>query len=150
MTGTSLDGLDAALAEVRGTGLDAAARLLGLVRRPLGSLAARFASGAIDLVAAHGQTICHAHRRGLTLQLLDPWPIARRLRVPVVHDLRRADLAAGGEGAPITPLADWVLFRSTGEDRTVVNLGGIANLTLLPAGASARSRRTACRSRFPR
>jgi 1,6-anhydro-N-acetylmuramate kinase len=69
----------------------------------------------------------------VSCQLLDPWPIVRQLDVPVLHDLRQADLIAGGQGAPITPLADWVMFRQPGTHRFVVNLGGICNYTELPA-----------------
>ncbi|MEM1208216.1 MAG: anhydro-N-acetylmuramic acid kinase [Planctomycetota bacterium] len=87
----------------------------------------------IAFVVAHGQTITHhptsvaGSDRGFTWQLLDPFPIAHRLGVRVCTDLRGADLVAGGEGAPITPAADPVLFPV---DRAiVVNLGGIANAT---------------------
>ncbi len=91
-------------------------------------------SQALDLVVAHGQTIWHAPDQGLSWQLFDPEPVARRLNVPVCHDLRQADLIAGGQGAPLTPLSDWVMFRHPDHDRLIVNLGGISNLTHLPAG----------------
>ncbi|MFW6059343.1 MAG: anhydro-N-acetylmuramic acid kinase [Phycisphaeraceae bacterium] len=90
----------------------------------------------LHLVAAHGQTICHLPMEHLSWQLFDPWPIVRRLNVPVVHDLRQADLIAGGEGAPITPIVDWLAFRHPSRSRTVVNLGGICNITHLPASAT--------------
>ena len=80
----------------------------------------------LDLAVAHGQTICHAPP-GQSWQLLDPWPIVRRLQVPVVYDLRQADLVAGGQGAPITPLADSLVYK--GRTDLVVNLGGICNIT---------------------
>ena len=83
----------------------------------------------IDLIAVHGQTIFHAPP--VSWQLLAPAPIAEAFRVPVVFDLRAADLAAGGQGAPITPLADFVLFRDDAETRAIVNLGGFANYTIL-------------------
>ncbi len=86
----------------------------------------------LDAVAAHGQTVWHAPDQGLSGQLFDPWPVVRRWSVPVVYDLRGADLAAGGQGAPITPLADWVMFADASEHRTIVNLGGICNITHLP------------------
>jgi len=86
-----------------------------------------------DFACVHGQTVFHAPPA--SWQLIDPAPVARRLACPVVFDLRSADLAAGGQGAPITPLADWVLFREAGTTRAVVNLGGFCNITLLPAGA---------------
>jgi len=85
----------------------------------------------LDLVAAHGQTVYH--RPPASWQLLNAAPIAEALRCRVVHDLRQADLAAGGQGAPITPLADWVLFRHPTRRRAIVNLGGFCNATLLPA-----------------
>ncbi len=85
---------------------------------------------APDLVAVHGQTVFH--RPPVTFQLADPHVLAATLRCPVVSDLRRADVAAGGEGAPITPLADHVLFAHPTRRRVVVNLGGFANLTWLP------------------
>ena len=85
-----------------------------------------------DLVCVHGQTVFH--KPPLSWQLINPAPIAAALRAPVVYDLRQADLAAGGQGAPITPLADWVLFRDARQSRAVVNLGGFCNITLLPAG----------------
>jgi 1,6-anhydro-N-acetylmuramate kinase len=84
----------------------------------------------IDLIAVHGQTVFHAPP--VSWQLLTPAPIAEALNVPVVFDFRAADLAAGGQGAPITPLADYVLFRHEDETRAIVNLGGYANYTLLP------------------
>jgi 1,6-anhydro-N-acetylmuramate kinase len=83
----------------------------------------------VDLVAAHGQTVFH--QPPVSWQLLNAHPIARALRCDVVHDLRGTDLAAGGQGAPLTPLADWILYRAP-HARAVVNLGGFANLTLLP------------------
>jgi 1,6-anhydro-N-acetylmuramate kinase len=181
MTGTSLDGLDVALVEVRGRGLEMHATLRGMVSCSLGDLgpvlrrlasgepvaaiefvrAARrlgelHAQGVVDLcaehlnghdlnlVVAHGQTILHAppcdaasrSNQGVSWQLFDPWPIVHRLRVPVCYDLRQADLIAGGQGAPISPLADWVLYRDATRTRVIVNLGGICNLTILPAGGS--------------
>lgn len=88
-----------------------------------------------DLICVHGQTVFH--RPPYSMQLVNASPIAARLQCPVVTDLRQADLAAGGEGAPITPLADWVLFRSQEKKRAIVNLGGFCNVTLLPAGDDA-------------
>lgn len=82
-----------------------------------------------DLIAVHGQTIIH--RPPLSWQLLNPAPIVRRFRCPVVSDLRQSDLAAGGRGAPITPLADRVLFAQDGVARLIVNLGGFCNVTVL-------------------
>ena len=90
---------------------------------------ARQAEVRIDLVACHGQTVFH--RPPHSLQLLDPAPISRALDCPIVFNLRRSDLLAGGEGAPLTPIADWILFRNHSA-MAIVNLGGFANITLLP------------------
>jgi len=84
----------------------------------------------IDLVAVHGQTVFH--KPPVSWQLVNPAVIAHNLKVPVVYDLRAADLACGGEGAPITPITDYMLFRSPIENRTVINLGGFINITHLP------------------
>lgn len=92
-------------------------------------LARLAADRPIDLIALHGQTIHHAPP--VSWQLVNPWPVVERFRVPVVFDLRGADLASGGQGAPITPIADWVLFRAA-QPRAIVNLGGFCNITLLP------------------
>ena len=91
-----------------------------------------------DLICVHGQTVFHAPP--LSWQLMNPAPIAEALRSPVVHDLRAADLAAGGQGAPITPIADYILFRSSEEPRLIVNLGGFCNVTVLPRASADRER----------
>lgn len=82
-------------------------------------------------VALHGQTVSHLPQRGATLQLGDAARVAVRTGLTVVSDFRSADIAAGGQGAPLVPFADHVLF---GESAPIalLNLGGIANLTLLP------------------
>lgn len=84
----------------------------------------------IAVAAIHGQTVFHAPP--VSWQLLNPWPIAQRLGCAVASDLRGADLAAGGQGAPITPLADWIAFRHS-KATAIVNLGGFCNITWLPA-----------------
>lgn len=84
----------------------------------------------IDLVAVHGQTLFH--KPPVSWQLINPSIIAHDLNVPVIYDLRAADLACGGEGAPITPIADYILFHSPIEKRTVINFGGFINVTHLP------------------
>lgn len=94
----------------------------------------RSAGVEVDLVCAHGQTVFH--RPPLSWQMLNGALVASRAGVPVVFDLRAADLAAGGQGAPITPIADLVLFSDPRENRAVVNLGGFCNFTLLPAGGN--------------
>ncbi len=92
-----------------------------------------------DLICAHGQTVFHAPPH--SWQLLQPAPIARVFGCPVVSDLRAADLAAGGQGAPITPLADLVLFGDIGRKQAIVNLGGFCNITLLPAIGADQDRK---------
>ncbi len=87
----------------------------------------------IDFACIHGQTIYHTPP--VSWQLLTPAVISQAIAAPVVSDLRAADLAAGGEGAPITPLADQVLFGRAGKRQTVINLGGFCNLTRLPPGS---------------
>lgn len=82
----------------------------------------------LDLIAVHGQTVFH--RPPVSWQLLNPSTIAARFGCPVLADVRQADLAAGGSGAPVTPLADWVLFRDPATRRAVVNLGGFCNVTV--------------------
>ncbi len=89
---------------------------------------------AVDLIAVHGQTIIH--QPPISWQLIDPMPIAREFGCPVIYDLRQADLAAGGQGAPITPIADWILFRHNERSRVIVNLGGFCNVTVIPCVAS--------------
>ncbi len=88
----------------------------------------------IDLITVHGQTI--VHQPPVSWQLIDPAPIAKRFGCPVICELRQADLAAGGQGAPITPLADWILYRHAEHRRVIVNLGGFCNITVLPTAAS--------------
>ncbi len=90
----------------------------------------------VTAVGSHGQTIVHHAEADppFTLQIGDPHRIAARTGITTVADFRRADLAAGGQGAPLAPLLHAALFRSETERRAVVNLGGIANVTLLTPG----------------
>ena len=88
----------------------------------------------LAFVVAHGQTVAHLPDEHLSWQLFDPQPLVRHLHVPVCYDLRQSDLIAGGQGAPITPLADWLVYGQTVPDTLIVNLGGICNMTLLPRG----------------
>jgi anhydro-N-acetylmuramic acid kinase len=93
----------------------------------------RLTAGDLAAVAAHGQTLYHAPPN--TIQWFDPSLVAAEVGCPVVSDFRRADLAAGGQGAPLVPFADYILFRHPTKNRVLLNLGGIANLTYIPAGA---------------
>ena len=168
MSGTSLDGIDAALVrlepQARGYAIDLLrfetfpfdrelARSLfdalppnaGSVERAadlhvtLGrafAAAARTVAGSVhvDFVASHGQTVWHDGPRHVTLQLGDAFAIREAMRATVCYDFRSADCAAGGHGAPLVPYVDALLFADEREDRVALNLGGIANVTLLPAG----------------
>ena len=84
-----------------------------------------------DVIALHGQTVSHLPDEHATLQIGDAARVAHRTGVPVVNDLRSADIAAGGQGAPLVPFADHVLFARYAPI-AVLNIGGIANLTLIP------------------
>ena len=88
----------------------------------------------VTLAGIHGQTLLHQTRDApaLTLQLLDPNLISAQCGLAVVSDFRRRDLAEGGEGAPLAPLIHQHLFHCDTEHRAIVNIGGIANVTLLP------------------
>ncbi len=90
-----------------------------------------------NLIVVHGQTVFHAPP--LSWQMFNPAVLAHETGIDVVCDLRAADLAAGGQGAPITPLADWVWLRSPTERRVILNLGGFANATLLPRDTGPES-----------
>jgi len=175
MSGTSADGVDAALVRISGSGETLRARLDCFHTTPfepwvreailrlcqpdapvtevcrmsfeLGQLFAEAALGVmergglrseeVDLIASHGQTVCHLPERtggGSTLQIGEPAMIAEATGVTVVADFRPRDMAAGGQGAPLVPYADWVLLRHPERARAIQNIGGIANVTYLPAG----------------
>jgi len=170
MSGTSLDGVDAALVDVvpRGPGYglevvrfvmrafepELRARLraalppnvpapaqVAALDRELGECFAQAAvaaaSGApVDYVASHGLTLYHDGAAGVTAQIGDPYLIRDRVGASVVFDFRRADCAAGGNGAPLVPYVDALLFASPERDVVAVNLGGIANVTVLARGAA--------------
>lgn len=99
-------------------------------------------TNSVDAIASHGQTVAHHPEVGGSLQIGCPARIAERTGLPVVADFRRRDLAMGGEGAPLAPFFHHAVFSSQPnrpgsgpeEDRGVLNLGGIANLTWLPRG----------------
>jgi anhydro-N-acetylmuramic acid kinase len=89
----------------------------------------------LDLIGSHGQTVYHEHAL-VSLQLGEPAHLAWRFECPVVHDFRANDIAAGGGGAPLVPYIDWRLLGGRGQALLAVNIGGIANLTALPAAAA--------------
>ena len=129
--------LDAALGECYAA---AVLELLGESRR---------SPESVDAIGSHGQTVRHLPRQAargvhagngpgdaLTLQIGSPAILAERTGITVVSNFRVRDTAAGGEGAPLVPIADWWLFRSPDESRVLLNLGGMANVTHLPRGGS--------------
>jgi anhydro-N-acetylmuramic acid kinase len=99
-----------------------------------------------DLVGCHGQTLYHQGEpaRFLGRKIAATWQtgeaaiVAARMGVAVVSDFRPADMAAGGKGAPLVPFLDYLLFRDSRIGRIVQNIGGIANLTAIPAGSAPR------------
>jgi anhydro-N-acetylmuramic acid kinase len=101
----------------------------------------------LQLIGCHGQTVFHqgspvpflGHPVACTLQLGEPSAMAERFGVPVVSDFRPRDIAAGGTGAPLVPYLDYLVFRDQQISRIALNIGGIANLTAIPAGASAKA-----------
>jgi anhydro-N-acetylmuramic acid kinase len=165
MSGTSLDGVSAALvrieprarvslmafatdpysAEERSRVLEAIAlggvaklaalnvwlgeRFAGAVESVL--RAGGVAAGDIAFIASHGQTVWHEPGRA-TLQLGDPAVLAERFGVTVVSDFRSRDVAAGGQGAPLVPIADALLFGHARHARALLNIGGMANVTWVP------------------
>ena len=182
MSGTSLDGIDAVVARLSGSGRGMTAELLVFLHLPyeaalraalldnsapetssvraIAQLNVRLAHAyagavraacaeaglpvdALDLVGSHGQTLHHvpdaADCAGLavtsTFQVGDPSVLANLLGVPVVGDFRLADMALGGQGAPLVPYFDYACLGSDRETRGLLNLGGIANITVVPRGA---------------
>jgi len=164
MTGTSMDSVDAVAVSIQGQGKTMTASFGAIASQGLGDLPKilrHLASGngstnemnhaaaeigsitasaiskldveTIDLIALHGQTIFH--KPPTSIQLIDPTPVVDTFQCTVLTDPRKADLDHGGQGAPITPLADWVMFRSKEESTAIVNLGGFCNVTVLPAGS---------------
>ena len=92
----------------------------------------------IAAIGCHGQTVAHLPQaaQATTLQLGDANVIAERTGITTVNDFRRRDMAAGGQGAPLAPAFHAAMLRSPAEDRVILNLGGIANITILPADPS--------------
>src|SRR6188508_530370 len=168
MSGTSLDGADAALvdfsSEVPRTlafatvpfsnelrekllalsepGKDSL-ELAGRVSLELADIYARaveavIAGGGVThrevtAIGCHGQTVRHRPDLGFTIQLNDPARLAEHAGIDVVADFRRRDMAAGGQGAPLVPAFHEAVFRNPRSARAVVNIGGISNVTWLPA-----------------
>lgn len=113
-----------------------------VTRRHEAAVAAFLAANAIDrasihVVGFHGQTVLHRPQQGLTVQIGDGSALARALGLPVIHDFRAADVAAGGQGAPLVPAYHRALVRRLGWSQPVaiLNLGGVANVTFIKGGA---------------
>jgi len=181
MSGTSLDGMDAALIEIKGAALSIRVKFLDFLTLPyndelhsilmkavmgeeggsrliccldflLGEIAAEaclelcgkagLKPSMIDFVGSHGQTVFHQNEpvtfagrliRG-TLQIGEASVIAERIGCPAVSDFRVRDMAAGGQGAPLVPYTEYLLYRNKSKTLALQNIGGIGNITLLPAG----------------
>ncbi len=180
MSGTSVDGIDAALVEIEGDPYDGAVRLIEFENKPfpepvkqeifrlfdknyatidrigamnvlLGDLYAKAAlsvidkaglqAAEIDYIGSHGQTIYHHPQKenqegfcfGYTVQIGEGAVIANRTRIPCISDFRVADMAVGGQGAPLVPFTEYLLYRDSCHTRLLQNLGGIGNITVVPA-----------------
>ena len=185
MSGTSVDGIDAAIVEITGHGLKTEVDLIAFETFPfpsgvpqrilalchpdtgrvddicemnfyIGHLFAeavkhilqksRMHANDIALIGSHGQTIHHlpkdtntdhnAFRYSSTLQIGEPAVIAHETGIPTIADFRVADMAAGGQGAPLVSYPDYLLFRDSTKTVGLLNIGGIANLTVLPANGT--------------
>lgn len=194
MTGTSLDGIDAALVKLKGQGLDTECELLHFLSKPLSltlrqkiskecdntqstvagicslnmelgvlysetvtallaeallaqqTFPEKFAGfkGKLDFIASHGQTIYHlpqkvAKKAGLmpsTLQIGDPSLMACQHQTDVYFNFRMMDVAAGGDGAPLVPLTELILYSHPQKNRLLQNIGGIGNVTVMPQKAT--------------
>ncbi|AGQ04650.1 anhydro-N-acetylmuramic acid kinase [Acinetobacter baumannii] len=112
---------DVALAKMIGHGINSLIEKHQLDRRQ------------IKAIGSHGQTIRHRPEHGFTLQIGDPNIITEITQIPVVSDFRRRDMAAGGQGAPLVPAFHQALFQHPSIHRVILNLGGIANVSMLPA-----------------
>lgn len=185
MSGTSLDGIDAALVEIKGSGTGTKLKQIDFITLPfpegfrnfalknsttgtsdvadiarLNFLLAQLYAEAVsklcnhaevgaeevDLIGSHGQTIHHLPQKvkmfgkeiAATLQIGDPSVIAKLTGIITVGDFRVGDVALDGQGAPLVPYFDYLLFRSEKFSRILLNIGGIANLTYLPKGCDAK------------
>ena len=165
MSGTSLDGIDVAIVEIAGRRVstigfqatpysaDVRRAILGVSNTAtttseisrlnflLGELYGRAVlracrrHGPVELIGCHGQTIYHEGGSS-TLQIGEAAVIAERTGIPVVSDFRTRDIAAGGQGAPLVPYVDYLLFGHSRRTRIALNIGGIANIAVIPAGAT--------------
>ena len=185
MSGTSVDGVDAALVEISGTDSEPKVKLLAFENKPyppqvrekifslftpanatvdkvgymnflLGEIYAKSALSVIekagmkpeeiDVIGSHGQTIWHAPTPespdgipvAYTVQIGEGSVIAERTGILTVSDFRVADMAAGGQGAPLVPFSEYLLYRREKETILLQNIGGIGNMTVMPAGAKPR------------
>ncbi len=175
ISGTSADGIDAALCKITGEPPRLQARILASLTQPYPpavrqqvldacvpgtsaidticqlnyTLAEHFAaatltlieragvtSADVDLIGSHGQTVWHSilpdGTANATLQLVEPAVLAERTGITTISNFRARDIAAGGQGAPLTSYLDWLLLRHTDHWRAVQNIGGIGNVTFLP------------------
>src|SRR3989441_11088995 len=185
MSGTSADGVDAALVDIRGSSHDLKIKLKAFRTFPYptvfrerlvqamaggtvedvchlnGALGKWFSRAALKvltaagvsprrvaLIGSHGQTLHHLPKPRRepvigsvrsTLQFGAPAVIAQRTGTTTMADFRSRDVAAGGEGAPLTPYLHYLLFRHPSRARAVINIGGVSNLTYLPAGGAPQS-----------
>ena len=184
MSGTSVDGIDAALVEISGRRGNAVIRLcayestpyseeikkkifrlfdpvtatvdkIGYMNFLLGELFAGAALGVIrkaglkpdevDLIGSHGQTVFHCPEVGkedgyeirYTVQIGEGAVIAARTGIPCVSDFRVADMAVGGQGAPLVPFTEYLMYRRPSQTVMLQNIGGIGNITVIPAGVDS-------------
>ena len=185
MSGTIVDGIDAAIAEIEGSGTGMKMRQIDFITVPfpegfkelvirnsltgtsdvadiarLNFLIAQLYADAVrrlcnhagvktqdvDLIGSHGQTIHHLPRAermfgkdvSATLQIGDPSVLAKLTGIATVGDFRVGDIALGGQGAPLVPYFDYILFRSNEKSRSLLNIGGISNITYLPKGCGTQ------------
>ncbi len=178
MSGTSLDGVDAVLLEIKNSGTETKLTQLGFISFPFpkglkqkalenssvnrGNVTdicklnflipliyvdaikllckkTKIPLSKIDLIGSHGQTIHHlpskenyfGYKFGSTLQIADPMVIAKLTGIVTIGDFRTGDVALGGEGAPLVPYFDYLLFHSNKKNRALLNIGGISNITVL-------------------
>lgn len=180
MSGTSLDGIDAVLCEIEGSGISTSIKQIAFLTYPLsdavkeeiriccanekarvdmvcslnfkiGELFAQAVKevckkasievSELSYIASHGQTIYHLPKKdethvASTLQIGESAVIAYQCKTQVIDDFRVMDMAAGGEGAPLVPFSEYILYGSESESIALQNIGGIGNVTVLPKGGS--------------